>query len=227
MAIQGYSKLKDDHISNIVIKNSDNYFENNNSTVQIYSEHAKPFGYTYNEWSKRWWIWLLSIPKSQNPSYDNTGANSKEGQTEDKVFFLCQTIEGVYSIPHRHISLKSGMCIFMPVLNWISVLHQDGETDEELLISAKKRMDLIGDLDLIINEKKIADLKKYRFQSSFFNVLLPENNILDFPSGETRVISDGYWIFTEPLYTDIEISSFGSCSAGITKIGVNYSIKIS
>ena len=113
--------MKDNYISNSAFENSENYINNNNGIIRIFSKNGKPFGYTYSDWSKRWWIWLLSIPKLLNPSYDNTGANFKEGQSEDKVFFLCQTIESAYSIPHRHISLKSGMCIFMPILNWSSV----------------------------------------------------------------------------------------------------------
>ena len=90
----------------------------------------------------------------------------------------------------------------------------------------KKRMNLISNLDVIINGKTFKGSEKYRFQSPFFDVILPEENILDVKPGSTRFISDGYWIFTEPILGDVELSTFGSCSAGITRIGVNYSITI-
>lgn len=114
----------------------------------------------------------------------------------------------------------------MPVLNWVSVKGHDGNTDDDLQQVAKKRMNLISNLDVIINGETFRGSEKYRFQSPVFDVILPEDNILDVKPGNTRFFSDGYWIFTEPIFADIDLSTFGSCSAGITRIGVNYSITI-
>ena len=192
------------------------------SRVSVYLKDSKPQGITFEEWSARWWQWLLSIPKSYSPVMDFTGQFAAMAQPYSNVFFLCQTIEGVPVQPIRKISIKRGNCIFMPILNWISNFYEHGSTEQELIGIAKQKMDVIGNIDVTSNGEKINGLKDYRFASTFFQVDLPRDNILDLPSGEARFVSDGYWLFTLPIYHDVEISTYASCSSGATKIGVKY-----
>jgi hypothetical protein len=196
--------------------------------ISIFPIHSKPFGYTYEEWSAKWWQWLLSIPKSKNPALDSTGANAHINQNYPNVFFLCQTYqEGVPPIPNRTVTVPAGRSIFMPIINWISIMHNDGETEQESIQIANKRMDVVANLQISINELTVKNgLEKYRAQSAFFEIALPEDNILALPSGLIRAISDGYWLFFKPLEGDTKITSFGSCSSGATRIGVSYNLSI-
>jgi hypothetical protein len=196
--------------------------------ISIFPIHSKPFGYTYEEWSARWWQWLLSIPKSKNPAFDSTGANANVNQNYPNVFFLCQTYEeGAPSIANRAVTVPAGRSIFMPIINWISILHIDGETEQESIEIANKRMDVVANLLITINGLTVKNgLEKYRVRSAFFEITLPEDNILALPSGLIRAISDGYWLFFKPLEGDTKISSFGSCSSGSTRIGVSYNLSI-
>ena len=194
--------------------------------MKIYQPNSKPFGLSLGDWSAKWWQWLLSIPKSINPTNDPTGKYASGGQLDPRVFFLCQTVEGVKEQPKRCISVRRGTCVFMPILNWISDFYEHGNSEKELIETAAQRMDTIGNLEFILNGTNIQGLEKYRFLSKFFTAELPKDNILDLPAGKARLISDGYWVFTEPIITDTTIFTFGSCSSGVTKIGVNYSIKV-
>jgi hypothetical protein len=195
----------------------------------IFPIHSKPFGYTYAEWSARWWQWLLALPKSKSPAFDSTGANANINQNYSNVFFLCQTYEeGVPSIPNRTVTVSAGRSIFMPIINWISILHNDGETDQELIEIANKRMDVVADLQITINGLTVKNgPEEYRAQSAFFEITLPEDNIVTSPSGLTRAVSDGYWLFLKPLESDTKITSFGSCSSGVTQLGVSYNLLLS
>jgi hypothetical protein len=187
---------------------------------------STPYGLTYGEWSSKWWKWLLSIPKSINPAFDSTGTHAYRNQRSD-VFFLCQTLESVKSTPHRRVMVSAGQAIFMPIINWISTLHIDGETDQELVTTANTRMNVIGDLQITINDATINEgLASYRVQSPIFETALPRHNILGINEGTARCVSDGYWLFLKALKNNIKISSFGSCSSGITKIAVSYDISI-
>jgi len=192
--------------------------------ISIYPIDSKPYGYSYGEWGARWWQWLFSIPRSKNPAFDPDGSNSNINQNNRNVFFLCQTYqERIYSIPNRTVTIPTQRSIFMPIINWVSVLHVDGETDNELAKVAKQRMDIVSNLEITINGRTIRDgLEGYRAQSPVFEIALPEDNIISLPPGITRAVSDGYWLFIKPLNNDIKLSSFGSCSSGLTKIGVNY-----
>jgi len=188
---------------------------------------SKPFGLSYGDWSARWWQWLLSIEKSSNPTIDPSGENAYINQIYPEVFFLCQTYEGVDVIPNRTVNIPSHKAVFLPVINWVSILNLDGKTENELLMNAKKRMDVVGNMQVIINGTSISkELAEYRAQSDFFDVTLPQDNIVGAPAGVTRAIGDGFWLFMRPLESSSQISTFGSCSSGVTKIAINYTINV-
>lgn len=210
----------------MVNNSSSKYDKGTSSNMGIYQPTARPFGHSIGDWSAKWWQWLLSIPKSINPTNDLTGTHASVGQPDPRVFFLCQTIEGVKEIPIREISIPKGTSIFMPILNWISDFYEHGNSEQELVETAKHRMDSIGNLNFSLEGKNIQGLEKFRALSDFFSVELPTDNILGLPPGRTRFISDGYWIFTEPIRNDLALSTYASCSSGVTKIGINYCIKV-
>ena len=191
----------------------------------IYPIDSKPYGVSYSEWSVKWWQWLSSIPKEKNPALDWTGAHVHTNQIYSNVFFLCQTIEGVESIPIRKSTIPLGKTIFMPIINWISIMGQDGDTDKELKEVAQHRMNVVGPLEITINEVTINEgLEKYRVISPFFEIDLSQNNIFGLSSGKRRCISDGYWIFIKLTSKNVRIHTFSSCSSGLTKIKVNYEL---
>lgn len=198
-----------------------------NATLRLYPLNSKPFGLSYSDWTAKWWQWFLSIPKSSSPALDTTGINANIGQNNPNVFFLCQTYEGVDSTPHREVVIDSDRALFMPVINWISILNYDGVTEQEIFEKAKERMDVVAKLEMKINEITLSeeDLRKYRVQSPLFDVNLPEGNIMELKPGLVRAVSDGFWIFLEPLNKETSLSSFGSCSSGVTNILVNYHIR--
>ena len=197
------------------------------NAISIYPISSKPFELTYAEWSVKWWQWLLSVPKPINPAFDSSGLCANISQRDPNVFFLCQTVEGSDLIPSRTTSVPAEHAIFMPVINWISTMNIDGKNELELISVAKEKMDVISDLEIVVNGAKIKEpLNHYRAQSSLFPAELPDNNILCLPPGRREFISDGYWICFQPRTKNIKISSFGSCSSGITKIGINYNLYI-
>jgi hypothetical protein len=185
---------------------------------------SRPLGLTCDEWTSRWWQWILSIPSQGNPLLDQNGRNAYTNQEYSEVFFLCQTYEQTSTIPTRSVRIKAGKLIIMPVINWLSTMGCDGANDEELLSVAKKRMDHVADLEAVIDGEKVNGLQGFRVLSPFFEFDLPKDNILGLPPGRKRGISDGYWIFVAIHGSEARLRSFGSCSSGATKIGVNYDI---
>jgi hypothetical protein len=197
------------------------------SDVIIFNIDSSPLGMSYDQWCIKWWTWLLSIPKPINPVSDAEGNFASTNQGNNMVFFLCQTIESCKPLPTREIKIPFGAKIFLPIINWVCFKDNDEQTNEYLKNLAKEKMDRIGKLELYINDKPVSeDLANYRVQPPIFEIDLPENNILGIKPGLTSLVTDGYWILFEPLIQDIGLSSFGSCSLGITEIGVNYNIKL-
>ena len=56
-----------------------------------------------------------------------------------------------------------------------------------------------GTIDAIVDGVKIKDLEKYRTQSGFFNVSIPQDNIYRARAGNFRAMADGFFVFLEPL----------------------------
>lgn len=196
------------------------------SVPNVFPIDSKPFGLSYSEWCIKWWQWISCIPKVNNPVFDWSGIKVYENQSDSRVLFLCQTYEGVKHTPFRRNKITKGSTIFMPIINWISIMYHDGNSDRKLLDIARSRMDVVGPLQITINGLMVnTGLEKYRIESPFFEVSLPENNIFDLSPGKRRCVSDGYWIFLRPILENIRLSSFASCSSGVTKINVEYDLK--
>src|SRR5258706_8430346 len=78
---------------------------------------SNPYGASYGEWGSRWWQWAYSLPVSQNPLFDETGAFAANGQPYKQVFFLA----GVYNSTgqaERTITVPAGTALFLPVVNY-------------------------------------------------------------------------------------------------------------
>jgi len=199
---------------------------NQKQVLTLFPRNSKPYGLAYEQWTIKWWSWLLSIPKRINPTFDKTGDSAHVGQNNRNVFYLCQTFEQRGVTPSRIVWIQKGLALFLPLINWISVFPEDGNNDKELALKAQAKMNTIGNLMISINGMEFINLKEKRFQSEPFEVTVPDENILNLSPGTRRVISDGYWIMTHPITQSIQLKTFGSCTSGLTRIGVNYEIRI-
>jgi hypothetical protein len=79
---------------------------------------------TQAELTAVWWQWLFSIPASESPVLDDTGANAYSGQPYSTLLFLAGTFISdqlpngdVLGKVTRSISLKSGTALFFPLIN--------------------------------------------------------------------------------------------------------------
>lgn len=192
--------------------------------IRVYPIYSKPYGHSYVQWSIMWWQWLLSIPKQTSPAMDLTGQYVSLNQTDRDVFFLSQTFGNLESVPTRKAIVPSGKAIFMPIINWISVTPDDGTNDMELQETAKRKIDTVAvqELQLSVDDRKLEGFKDYRVTSFPFEVCLPDDNLLNVKRGRTRCVSDGFWILFELPNRSHVISSYASCSSGVTKIGISY-----
>lgn len=79
---------------------------------------------TQSQLTAVWWKWALSIPVSDNPLFDDTGAKAYNGQPHSDLLFLGGTftvtelVNGdVLGKVTRSISVKQGTAFFFPLLN--------------------------------------------------------------------------------------------------------------
>jgi hypothetical protein len=192
--------------------------------LELYAPDSKPFGRTYAEWTIKWWQWILSIAKTENPLVDENGESCAINQN-GPVWFLAGTLKGP---AERSCAIPADKAILFPVINFeASVAEGDGTKDEELAVRAKFEMDQITNIRAMLSGTNVNELKQYRIQSPPFNVTLPSDNVLGLPAQTTKMISEGYWLFLKPLEPgNYDLHSFGSCLAGRIEIGVSYHLTI-
>jgi hypothetical protein len=192
--------------------------------LELFASDSRPFGWTYAEWTAKWWQWVLAIPKSESPLTDDSGKNSARNQM-GPVWFLAGTLKGP---AERSCTIPADKAILFPVINFeASVAEGDGTTEEELAGRAKFEMDQITDMRVRISGTNIEELRQYRIHSPLFTVTFPPDNVLGLPAQSTKMISEGYWLFLKPLETGkYDLHSFGSCLSGRIKIGISYHLSV-
>jgi hypothetical protein len=163
---------------------------------RIYPPDSEPYGLTYANWSAKWWQWYLSMPVETNPVNDATGKNCANNQ-DGPVWFLAGTSGGKVV---RECEMPSGKAIFFPIINGACNAVQDNvRTEEEFRNCIIPFVDQVNHVEATIDGVKLQGLQGYRVLSPLFNVTFAKGNPVGAPEGTIATMSDGWWIFLEPL----------------------------
>jgi hypothetical protein len=163
----------------------------------VFAIDSKPYGLSYEDWTIKFWQWLLPIPVEINPKTDKTGEHCQEGQGTLPVFFLTN---GDGSFTERTCTVPAEKAILIPVgLVECSFAEQSGTNEEELHTCAEEDQSSNPILFLSVDGRQIQQIEKYRVHSRAFNVTFPENGLFGAKAGPSRAVSDGYWLIFEPL----------------------------
>jgi hypothetical protein len=168
--------------------------------VGVFAIDSNPYGISYEDWTIKFWQWILSMPVDINPTTDNTGERCGEGQSSLPVFFLSGAGG---SVVERTCTVPAGKAILVPVGSVECSFAEFGEfggtTEEELHTCAEEDQSSNPILFLSVDGRQIQQLEKYRIHSRAFNVTFPENALFGAKAGPSVAVSDGYWIILEPL----------------------------
>jgi hypothetical protein len=188
----------------------------NTSSVKTFGTESQPYGLSYAGWTAKWWDWMISAPLPSNPIVDETGEYCSVGQS-GPVWYLGGTVGGSAD---RRCAIPEGKAILFPIIN--SMCDFAGEptisSEAGLLACAKT------DTDQAINMRATIDgidLKSSRVQSTLSDITFPENNIYGAPSGDTQMVSDGYWVFLQPLPKGDHQLSFSGETATSPALGIS------
>ena len=167
---------------------------------------------SFKHLSSEWWQWALSIPVSENPLLDGTGAKCMVGQRGD-VWFLAGTFGG--GLATRTCAVPEGMRLFFPVANSVffdspNVCGQGPESIpiEDMRSTVAGFVDGVTNIAVEVNGKPIRNIRRVR--SVVFAVALPEENVFDAPCiaaelGEvpagiySPTVDEGLYVTLRPL----------------------------
>jgi hypothetical protein len=169
---------------------------------------SEPFGMSYEDWTIKFWQWLISIPADRSPVTDETGERAGVAQIGQPIFNLVFSSKGEVQ---REYTVPAGQHILIPV-NVVETSFTEfpgAKDDDDLRKLAKEDESSNPFVFLSVDGKKfnelestdgnqLADLKEFRVHSRPFDVTFPDNPIFGFP-GRSRAVSDGFWVILEAL----------------------------
>jgi hypothetical protein len=166
----------------------------------VFAIDSKPYGVSYEDWTIKFWQWLLSMPVDVNPTTDTTGERCAQEQEDSPVFFLVGAGGGVVE---RTCTVPAGKAILVPVgsveCSFAELGEFGGKTEEELHTCAEEDQSSNPLLFLSVDGREFKELESYRIHSRAFDVNFPPNALFAAEPGPSRAVSDGYWIILEPL----------------------------
>jgi hypothetical protein len=186
-------------ISLILMNSGIGYVGADGVNPSVYSTKDKPYGLTYGEWTANFWKWVIAIPQNVNPNNDATGKNCAINQKDTNLWYLAPTFGGA---AERTCTIPKERSILFPLLaaecNYLE--NKELKTESQLRTCAKQSNDAGSrSMDVTIDGVKLKNLENYRAQS-VFDITFPPNNIFSVKSAiNTKVASDGFWVFLKPL----------------------------
>src|SRR5918992_4981379 len=165
----------------------------------VFALDSKPYGNSYEDWTIKFWQWLLAFPADKSPMTDQTGELCGENQNSSSPVFFLAFLGGGSAV--RTCDVPAGKAILVPI-NVVECSYAEfpgAKTDEELHTCAEEDESSNPGLFLSVDGREFKDLEKYRVHSRAFNVTFAENNVFATTPGPTRAVSDGYWVILEPL----------------------------
>jgi len=163
----------------------------------VYSPDAKPYGFTFPDWSEKWWRWLVSSPESVNPTKDDTGKNCGMNQNDPNVWYLTGAGSGTIT---RTCPIPAGKAIlFQPAGNECSYAENPSLKTEPELRACAIAGDQVSSIHVSVDGRTIQDLQHYIVQTPLFNMTFPQNNLFGAPAGNTQGVSHAYLTFLQPL----------------------------
>ena len=161
----------------------------------VFSKDSVPYGIPYGDWLAKWWQWTFSIPTEQHPRDEYTPEKCAINQ-EGPVWFLADQLGGR---EERTCTIPAGKAIFIPLLvGECDYSLPDVKSDEDLRRCAMAGNEY-GVIEATLDGVKLKSLEQYRTQSGFFNITIPEDNIYGSRAGTFRALTDGFFVFLEPL----------------------------
>ena len=174
------------------------------------------YGKSYADWSIAWFKWALSIPYSNNPIFDTTGANCGVGQS-GPMWFLAGAYFGVKSLT-RDCTIPAGKYVFFPLINVINdypcpdpnFQPSPGQSLEDFLTNgndifwgARQYIDAVKTLKVTVDGNRLQNPFDYRATSPMFIFKGDPSLTATFDPCITGTpqhgVSDGYWVMLAPL----------------------------
>jgi hypothetical protein len=218
---------------------------------KIYPPDTFPYGQSYGQWGDQWWQWAWSMPVTENPLLDETGAWAANGQSGPVWFLAGMTWS--YGEPAQHsavrtVTIPAGKALFFPIANsiWVNLPDfgdQPWSPKQEAFARNvnTKGVNSAYDLSCEIDGWAVKGLADYRGrtpQHGEFMVDIPANDIwglvgFEFPDGSVfqagtygPCVQDGIYLMLAPLAAGQHTIHFAASWSDGNGLDVTYNLTV-
>jgi len=197
------------------------------NTVSYYGVDSYPLGTSFAEWTAKWWKWVYSIPKTNNPITDPTGELCSTNQHGQVWFLGGKPADEQPDLPFRRCCIPSNVSVLFPVINCeANRIEYPMLSDNELVENVVEHMKLITKRECYVNGVPVP-IQRVQSKPIVFDLEITRDNVFGLEAGFTIASADGYWVFLKPLMRgNYHVSFSGACSAGKRKSGADYQLKV-
>jgi hypothetical protein len=179
--------------------------------VTLWDRKDNPYQKTWEEWTEKWWEWLISIPVLQNPANDDTGRFCDKNQ-EEPVWNLTGSISGALAdkgyrlgldTVTRECTIPKGRSILIAVAAGVVSKKEYPDIFSKVQYLKKYvKSNYVSRLSAIVDgtplTKQDFERRGYHVTTKVFPLDYGNDNIFGVPSGKSQAISDGYFLFLHP-----------------------------
>ena len=208
--------------------------------IEVSDPGASVGGRTVGEYTALWWKYVLETPQAANPFLDQTGELFAPGPyVGDGVTFLYAATEANPATPvTRVVSVSAGTNLLVPLLQWVNLKTDPGETAQDLLDQLAPLVAATSGLFANMNGTDFAtqtalDLLDYRETFGLpgdqtFGVNFPATDALFGLDGFSTdlVVADGHWLLLKDLPVGQHTVRFGGTNASGNSIDVTYKVNV-
>jgi hypothetical protein len=172
-------------------------------SIEIFRPNENPFGLSYEDHIKNFWVFTCKLPKNKNPAIDNNGQKDEiaNQNSNSPVFYLNSSDKGDQLV-ERTCRVPTGKGIFIPA---ISVEVSDKEVPnssvDDLKRIAKKDQDNVNNLSVKLDGIEVNDIRSFRTPTNGFQLEFPQNAIFPVSEGTSQAVADGFYLITKPPST--------------------------
>jgi hypothetical protein len=163
---------------------------------QVYPPHSSPLGRAYPEWIASWLTWGLSAPTATNPFLHPDDCDFA-GQVVDGAAFLAGSGGG-------HVRVNCTIPANTPILVLpgvsAGILGIDGDTRAEVREAVLDDVAGFHGVKLRVDGHRVRPINRWLTRTNgFFDLELPEDNIIGLPPGNYSLFSKGSATMLRPL----------------------------
>jgi hypothetical protein len=205
----------------------------NGGNPRVLPPGSSAYGRPIADWTIAWWQWAYSLPFTEHPLFDESGALCANGQS-GPVWFLGGIFNVTGTAVRTECVVPPGKALFFPVLNveWDNVCPPASLTIPELRAQANAFADLAINMTCEIDGASVNNVAAYRYESAPFSLTLPEGNIWQAfgctaPAGTYYpAVGDGYYLMVTPLSPGPHTIHFSGEFSGIFALDITYHLTV-